>query len=392
MASKQVIAQTAPWFAGALQTGPDLKIYMAMWKDTAISVINNPDVYGPGCNFQFNKISFGKNGEPVQFGLPSIIQSDLNISLIPYDFVRTGDCHANNAQFNINRISGVDSVQWDFGDGGNSRAFSPFHQYATAGFYTVTLKIYGVDCSGTNITNIQKNIWLAGGLADLLGTDIATCSFENLQLSVSVTGVNYLWSTGNTTDKITVTQPGKYWVEIEQQGCTLADTVNITVKPKPYVNAGNDTTVCLNEGITLNAGNGNASNYLWSTGEISPSIKVYRPGVYSVTVTQDNCKAIDSVNIGWGNCPFYIPNAFSPNNDGVNDYFGILNGFAVQNFSIKVYNRYGQVIFKSSDITTKWDGRYKGKPLPIGAYPWSIVYINDRGYTKWLQGTVLIVH
>jgi gliding motility-associated-like protein len=93
-----------------------------------------------------------------------------------------------------------------------------------------------------------------------------------------------------------------------------------------------------------------------------------------------------------GDCDMFVPNAFTPNNDGTNDYFGVAGIVAVQNFSMKIYDRYGQVIFSTNDIAGKWDGRFKGKAMPVGAYPWSIIYINSKGYTKWLKGTVLILH
>ncbi len=390
--SKQIIAQPTQWFAGALQTGPDLRIYMAMWKDTAVSVIDNPDVYGPGCNFRLNKISFGNKGEPVQFGLPTLIQSDLNISLVPYNFARSGSCLDNNVQFNINRVSGIDSVKWDFGDSQQSQAISPLHRYTAPSFYTVKLTVFSTDCSGAANIIIQKKIWLPDGNVPLLGNDIEACSFENLQLTVNIAGVNYLWSDGSNDNKIEITSPGQYWVEVEQQGCKLSDTINITVKPAPYVNLGNDTTVCSSQAVILSSGNPIASAYLWSTGETTATIQINKPGLYSVTVTENTCVSTDTVNVVWGDCPFFIPNAFTPNNDGKNDYFGVLNSFSLLNFSMKIYNRYGQVIFSTNNISDKWDGKYKGKTMPVGTYPWSVVYVNIQGYTKWMKGTVLILH
>lgn len=392
MASKQTIAQVNPWFAGALQTGPDNKIYLAMWKDTALSVIENPDVFGPGCNFQLNKISFGSRGEPVQFGLPSVIQTDLNLSQIPFDFTRTGKCTDKNLQFIINRTNGIDSVKWDFGDGQQSNLISPTHLYNNSGFFSVSLVVYKIDCSGLFDT-IRKNIWIADSV-NLLGNDIKACSFENLQLSanLNVPGVNYLWNTGSTSDKINVSAPGLYWVKAEYKGCINADSININVIPKPVINIGNDTTICFNQGIILTAGNTPGANYLWNTGETSASIKVNSPGKYSIIVTENTCSAFDTLNVVWGDCPFFIPNAFTPNKDGVNDNFGVLNGFTFQNFTLNIYNRYGKVIFSSKNISEKWDGTYKGKAMPTGAYPWSIIYINGQGYTKWLKGTVLLLH
>ena len=391
VASKQIIAQPTPWFAGALQTGPDGKMYFAMWRDTAISVIDNPDIYGPGCNFKYNKISFGPKGEPVQFGLPSFIQSDLDSTRVPYNFSRSGLCTDNTIKFTINRTNDIDSVLWDFCDGQQSRLLSPVHTFFLPGFYCVKLTVYTTGCLGVVVTTVQKNIWIAD-TTPLLGNDIAACSFENLLLNVNIAGVNYLWNTGSTDSKIPVTKPGTYWVKVEQTGCTISDTITITVKPKPFVEIGNDTTVCSSTGVVLRSGNNNASSYLWSTGETASSIKVFKPGIYSVTVTENTCTATDSVTLVWGDCPFYIPNAFTPNGDGINDQFGILNGFSVSDFSLKIYNRYGQVIFSSSNISDRWDGSFKGKPMPRGAYAWQVIYKNGLGYTKWLKGTVLLLH
>jgi gliding motility-associated-like protein len=392
IASKQVIVYPSLWFAGDLQIGPDNKIYMALLGDTSLSVIDNPNVYGNGCNFLYNKIFLGQNdAAPVQFGLPNFIQSYFNPLSNPYDFIRTGNCADRNVLFKINRLYGIDSVKWDFGDGQTSRALSPANKYFGSGVFSVSLIVYKTDCSGLNDT-IRKKIWIADSIA-LLGSDIVSCNFENLKLgiNVNVPGINYLWNTGSTDNKIAIITPGQYWIETEYKGCTLSDTINIGVRPKPYVNIGNDTTVCLNESIVLSARNTTANSYLWSTGETSKTIKINTAGQYSVAVTENNCTVKDSVTVEWGNCPFFIPNAFTPNKDGHNDYFGILNNTNFQELSIKIYNRYGEVIFSTNNITEKWDGTYKGKAMPVGAYSWSVVYINNRGYTKWLNGSVLII-
>jgi gliding motility-associated-like protein len=393
VASKQVITYPPLWFAGDLQIGPDNKIYMAMLSNNAVSVIDNPNVYGSGCNFQYNKIFLGQNnGSPLHLGLPNFIQSYFLPSSNPYDFTRSGNCIDRNVSFSINKLTGIDSVKWDFGDGQKSQALSPGHQYLTPGLFTVNLIVYKVDCSGLNDT-ITKTIWIADD-TKLLADDMASCAAESIELEVNTTisGINYLWNTGAADNKITVTTPGQYWVQAEYKGCKIADTINVTVIPKPSVNIGNDTTVCLNEGIVLNAGNTATGTYLWNTGETTKTITVNAAGKYSVTVTESACAVSDTINLVWGDCTFFIPNAFTPNNDGANDYFGILNSTSFQDFLLKIYNRYGQVIFTTKNIANKWDGTYKGKPVPAGTYTWSVVYINGQGYTKWLQGTVLVLH
>ncbi len=390
--SKQIISNNSPWLAGALQLGPDLKIYMAMWKDTSISVIENPDVYGPGCNFIYNKIYMGPAiTEPVQFGLPNFIQSYFDTTSNPYDFIRKGNCVDTSITFKINRINGIDSVKWDFGDGQKSTLLQPANNYATPGFYDVQLIVYKIDCSGLNDT-INRSIWIAG-TAGFLGKDTSSCDILSLVLGVDeVAGANYFWNTGNVTSRITTTSNGLYWLEMEQNGCKIRDTINVFTKPKPKVSIGNDTTICPNKPFIIVASNATANKYLWNTGETTRSIAINKAGTYYVTVTENACIASDTAVIVPGDCDIFIPNAFTPNTDGRNDRFGVLGNMTVKDFSFRIYNRYGQVVFSTKNISDKWDGTYKGKAVPNGAYPWSIIYINGKGFTKWLRGSVLVLH
>ena len=392
-ASQQIIASTSPWYAGALQIGPDLKIYMAMWKDTAVSVIENPDVYGAGCNFNYNKIYMGPIAiEPVQFGLPTFIQSYFDTTANPYDFTRIGNCVDSSITFKINRVNGIDSVKWDFDDGQKSQQLQPVNKYFNAGFYDVKLIVYKIDCSGLNDT-ISRKIWFAGA-SNFLGKDTSSCNTLSLQLGIDeIYGTNYLWNTGAVLNRITTTANGLYWLELQQNGCVVRDSITVSTIPKPFVNIGYDTSICLNKPIVLRADNTTANTYLWNTGETASFITINKPGTYYITISKNSCTASDTVLVNAGDCDIFIPNAFTPNGDGVNDYFKISGSIIVQDFLMKIYNRYGQVVFSTKNIADKWDGKYKGKTMPMGAYPWSIIYINGKkGYTKWLSGTVLIVH
>jgi len=138
LATKQIISQTTPLYAGALQLGPDQKIYMARFNGNTLSVIDNPNVYGSGCNFILNKINFAGNND-IQFGLGTFLQSYFDSTSNPYDFSRTGDCLDLTVSFTINRLNGIDSVKWDFGDAQQSQVLQPTHTYAAPGFYDVNL-------------------------------------------------------------------------------------------------------------------------------------------------------------------------------------------------------------------------------------------------------------
>ena len=87
----------------------------------------------------------------------------------------------------------------------------------------------------------------------------------------------------------------------------------------------------------------------------------------------------------------YVPTAFSPNMDNLNDIFRIKYPFHVKKFRIEIYNKYGQKIFEASDMSKAWDGNYKGESQPVGAYVWVISMADIEGRDKTVKGTVMLV-
>ncbi|MBL0144996.1 MAG: gliding motility-associated C-terminal domain-containing protein [Chitinophagaceae bacterium] len=394
LSTKQIIAEPTPWYGGALQMGPDQKIYMSMWKDSAISVVENPDVVGAGCNFVLNKISFGlpASAEVLQYGLPNFMQSNFDPNLRPYDFYRGGNCTDLTVPFFINRLTGIDSVKWDFGDTQLSTQLNPVHPYATPGFYTVKLKVYYFNpCSGLEIDESSTKIWITGN-ENILGNDLEACVFNNEKIiaQINLPSANYLWNTGATTTEITTSSPGKYWLTLDYLGCKISDTINLFIKPPPIVNIGPDTTVCNAKPIILSGGNYVNATYLWNTGEKTRDIIINRAGKYYVTVTTD-CVASDTVNVIAGDCEIFIPTAFTPNGDTKNDKFGVANDFSAKEFHFVVYDRWGNLIFETKENTKKWDGTYKGKTMPTGSYLWTMKYTTLKGIPKYEQGTVMLI-
>jgi len=121
---------------------------MSMAQDSTLSVIENPDVYGNGCNFKFDKINFGKGTNFVQVGLPNFIQSYFDPGS-SYHFTRSGNCTDRDVQLTINKTMNIDSVKWDFGDGQNSRSLSPEHHYNTNGQVVFSTKNISEKWDGT---------------------------------------------------------------------------------------------------------------------------------------------------------------------------------------------------------------------------------------------------
>jgi len=206
-----------------------------------------------------------------------------------------------------------------------------------------------------------------------------------------IDGANYLWNTGLNGNKITTGAFGTYWLEIEQNGCRIRDSVNVTEKPKPTVSLGPDTTICKYKPVILTTGSTVYDTYLWNTGAGTRSILVDKIGTYSVEVTLNGCVATDTVNVVAGDCDIFIPSAFTPNNDGLNETFGVLGDATVKSFSMEIFNKWGQLVYKSDAISQKWDGTFKGKKVPNGAYPWTLYYVTGNGVRKYLQGMVMVI-
>jgi gliding motility-associated-like protein len=391
LASRQVISVTTLNNLGNIQIGPDNKLYAIFFGNSHLSVIDNPDVPGAGCNFVRQGVSL--NSTLTRYGmvgLPTFMASIFNPLAQPYGFSRVpGSCSDLNVGFMLDNTVGVDSVRWFFGDGAQpSKQLAPFHLYAAPGYYDVNLVVYKVDCSGLNDT-ITRRIWIAP--AGLLGPDVSGCVADSITIAApDISGAVYLWNTGDRIRTIKPRVSGQYWLDLQQNNCVISDTINVIINESPIINIGPDTSVCAKNPIELDAGiTGGA--YTWNTGAISQKITVSKPGTYIVKVTQNGCQASDTAEVDQGDCEFFIPNSFTPNGDGINDNFGLIGATNYNPFSFRIYSRWGQTVFRAVSSGQRWDGSFKGLDMPAGAYPWIIDYTNKKGQPVKLKGVVLLM-
>lgn len=158
-------------------------------------------------------------------------------------------------------------------------------------------------------------------------------------------------------------------------GCEESKEVNLIVVPKPVIAFQDHDTLFVEPDFILEAGIGYES-YLWNTGDTTEAIYIDTEGLYSVyVISTENCKSSDSVTVLFGGEPFFMPNAFSPNRDGLNDEFKPVQRYDyVNSYHLFVYSRWGELIFETSDIEQGWDGNHKGKTAPLGTYVYRIVY------------------
>ncbi len=387
--SKKLIAIRPDEALSGMQLGIDRKIYISKWNASYMSVINDPDINGTGCNFQNDVIKLGELRKNGCYGdLPSFIQSYFNDNAIAYDFTRSGSCTDRQVTFQLNKTYGIDSIKWNFGDNNFSTSLNPTHTYNSPGIYNVSAIVYKQDCSGVNDTAFNR-IWVAASNS-FLGKDTAFCNIKILHLGYSVTDASYLWNTGSTISGISVDTAGLFWLEIEQNGCTLRDSINVDVKPFPVVNLGADTGLCIGYTMQLDAKNAGAQ-YLWNTGATTQSIQINTKGVYSVTVSVNGCIAKGQIKILTGSCTLLIPTAFTPNGDGLNDSFGVLNEYGLNDFDMKIFDRWGKVVFRSNSLSKKWNGKFKNENLPDGVYLWTVSYTNTAQQRVKEKGTITLL-
>lgn len=211
--------------------------------------------------------------------------------------------------------------------------------------------------------------------------DTFLCETDSLILDPNVAdGIQYYWSTTDTTPTITVRDTGTYVVTVDNLGCSATDSVVIPgYLSNPQVPLGDDSLYCFFYYDTLRLDAGPGTAFSWNGPGISgldqQLLTIIEPGEYSVTVTRNNGCIRNARMFVDESCDpvIFVPNAFTPDDDGINDVFKPFVNNVIQ-YNFRVYNRRGQEVFKSEDSESGWDGRYNGEEAPIGVYAYRINY------------------
>ena len=220
-------------------------------------------------------------------------------------------------------------------------------------------------------------------------TDTVLCIGDSIVLSSPGTTGSYLWSTGSTNSAITVFSGGNYVLTVKNNGCSGVDTSSIVqlTAPSP-VNLGPDTIMCIGDVYVLSSG---TDTVTWSTGVTGTSISVTEAGIYAADVNNICGSATDSITVSFELCDIAFPNAFTPNNDGKNDVAHVLGSLALfKDYSLNIYNRFGELVFYTEDIYSGWDGTYKGVNAELGTYFYMIHYTLE-GKQHMLKGDLALI-
>ncbi len=233
--------------------------------------------------------------------------------------------------------------------------------------------------------------------------DTALCRGNSLVLDADFGTGTYKWESippqredQNNTNQSTyyIYNPGFYTVTAYVGHCVFRDSLRVYFNDTLKLVLPKDTSLCRGETFIIRPVVSNTSEYTWQDGSKQPTYTATQTGLYSI-VAENGCgRDTARMNIVFDACPcaLLLPNAFTPNGDGLNDNFRPLHACDMENYSMTVFNTYGEKIFFSRDPLQGWDGRHKGKVLNMGNYVWAVSYIkSSTGQQVQKQGNILLL-
>jgi gliding motility-associated-like protein len=241
-------------------------------------------------------------------------------------------------------------------------------------------------------------------VAGLAFTDTVVCEGARLQLLASG-GSTYQWTPAAGLSETGIAQPLaspadtiRYQVITGNDfSCTDTAIVSVNVVQAPRANAGADKALAKGNEVQLQAiASGQGITFNWSPQlyisdwqTLQPFVSPPADTVYVLTVNSSyGCGTATDTVKAYVYKDVYVPTAFTPNDDNLNDTWNIPALAAFPDFKLSVYNRYGQVVFESKQTSQPWDGRFKGQPCPSGVYVY-VIQLEPNG--KSLKGTVMVI-
>lgn len=343
-------------------------------------------------------------------------------------------CFPSPFQF-VNQSHGGMSYLWDFGDGNTSTEFEPEHTYADTGTYDVSLLLIdSLTCQKIDIDVQEVKVVLPPQVVIEAPPEI--CLGETIILSASANHGSYNWSATASgtetldarpgmvaidsldlnvsqnlnldTNRITVSPitPTTYSVvAIDEYGCSSRASdaqVHIKINPLPHdkVDAGDDRLISwLNGSVQLQATVDKVKEFHWtmdstlSCGDcLDPIANPSTSTDYYLHVTDyKGCKSVDTVSV-FVEGSFYVPNAFTPDNDGRNDIFNVY-GKELEFVNLWIYNRWGELVHESQGKENGWNGLHyrTNEPVQIDTYVWRVLAVEYSGKEHAAEGHVTVV-
>jgi gliding motility-associated-like protein len=235
-----------------------------------------------------------------------------------------------------------------------------------------------------------------------LQLDTVVCTPQYQINAVRSGAKSYLWKVGGRDSTLTVSKSSTYGVLVGNGRCNANVEYKIRFKKTPLVNLGIDTILCLETGansLYLSAGVKDEANYIWQDDSNLSTYAVFKSGTYSVNASNECGVGFDDIKVEIKNCySVYIPNAFSPNDDGINETVTVNASQEVKEVkSFMIFNRWGDMVFQAQnflpDAADKngWDGKAGGQYLNPDVYVYVVEFITKTGILLVQNGDVTLL-
>lgn len=235
---------------------------------------------------------------------------------------------------------------------------------SSPGSYSVTVSNY---CGSQSDT---VSIALINMPAIALPTDTILCKNKSITLNAKMNGsYHFLWNDGNETSTRIINKSGVYSLTVsDEHNCTKQSTINVVESDIPNISLPQDTTFCDSISLIIKLPD-NDYSYIWNNQTSGNILVINQEGTYTVTASNICGVKTDSIAIRKTDCNALInvPSAFSPNNDDRNDIIYAM-GQNIENVHFTIYNRLGQIMFETNDITRGWDGKLNDRNVDVGIY------------------------
>lgn len=295
-------------------------------------------------------------------------------------------CVAQSVFFSV---AGANTYTWSNGSFGNSISIVPGS--------TSTYSVAGENTFGCRDTVYHTLKVIPYPLVSIIGNSV-TCMGNPMTFSLTGTGKLY-WDTGITSNPLIINPKADTLLFAEASNyCGIAnDSILIHINPLPIINISHDTTILVGGAATLSVSG--ANDYLWSPSD-ALNCTTCNQVISSTSVTttyqvkcidQSGCFVFASVTVFVDNdLIYFIPDIFSPNGDGNNDilYF---RGKGVKEFTLTIYDRWGEKIFETSDLTKGWDGYFKGETLNANVFVYYLSVTGYNGKTYKSKGDITLI-
>lgn len=331
------------------------------------------------------------------------VSDEILVELISYNVELGGDANGDltlcatqdfptldaTPQNLLGLVSDVPAISYLWEDGSTN---ATRQTNANTSNYSVTVTIG--DCSQEDFLNLNVVDDIAEEVN--LGGDRSVCSGQTVTLTAGVSGATYLWSTGESTESISVSSNGTYSVTVFG-GCDASDEATITFLEDVNIDLGSDLVVCPTTGQVLTlqpnvSALGANLQYLWSDGSSGAQLAVTQGGTYAVTISDEfACEYMGATEVTEQcNSFVQVPTAFSPNGDNLNDVF-LPRAEFVNDYVFRIFDRWGNQVYETTNPEEGWDGLTDFEPLPLGVYVWVITYTNEEEDSELLKGNVTLI-